>query len=155
LGEALGSLLERGLAVVAYSVMDTAFSRGGASRTATGGALSTDDAREPSQEAQERATLGAAEAIFDRFCEQVCLSPEPRVQARLSWLLDNGASGKAGSGVSLCVSTAAAALLCPKTSACLASDPDLLAMAGAVLARHGGSRGVDDSGDDGGGGGDG
>ncbi|CBJ30077.1 hypothetical protein Esi_0173_0017 [Ectocarpus siliculosus] len=72
LGEALGSLLERGLAVVAYSVMDTAFSRGGSSRTATGGALSTDHAREPDQEAQERAFLGTAETVFDRFCEQGC-----------------------------------------------------------------------------------
>ncbi|CAN0235762.1 unnamed protein product, partial [Ectocarpus sp. 4 AP-2014] len=71
LGEALGSLLERGLAVVAYSVMDTAFSRGGSSRTATGGALSIDHARELDQEAQERAVLGTAETVFDRFCEQV------------------------------------------------------------------------------------
>ncbi|CAN0554667.1 unnamed protein product, partial [Ectocarpus sp. 12 AP-2014] len=131
LGEALGSLLERGLAVVAYSVMDTAFSRGGSSRTATGGALAIDHAPEPDQEAQERAVLGTVETVFDRFCEQVRLSPEVRIQARLSWLLDSGASGKAGSSVpasssSVCVSTAAAALLCPKASACLGADPDLM-----------------------------
>ncbi|CAB1109957.1 unnamed protein product [Ectocarpus sp. CCAP 1310/34] len=147
LGEALGSLLERGLGVVAYSVMDTAFSRGLSSRAATGGTLSIDHAREPDQEAQERAILGTAETVFDRFCEQVRLTPEVRIQARLSWLLDSGAPGKAGSSVpasscSVCVSTAAAALLCPKASACLAADSDLLAMAGAVLATHGSSRGA-------------
>lgn len=52
--------------------MDTAFSRGGSSRTATGGVLSIDHARENDQEAQERTILGAAESVFDRFCEQVC-----------------------------------------------------------------------------------
>lgn len=57
---------------VLLSVMDTAFSRGRSSRTATGGALSIDHARETDQEAQERAVLGTAETVFDRFCEQVC-----------------------------------------------------------------------------------
>lgn len=39
----------------------------------------------------------------------------------------------------LSVSTAAAAVLCPRTSACLAADSDLLALAQKILARFGGS----------------
>jgi len=42
---------------------------------------------------------------------------------------------------SLCVSTAAAALVRPRASACLAADPDLVALAGATLAKLGESGG--------------
>lgn len=79
--------------------------------------------------------------------QQVRLPPEPRIQARLSWLLDNGASSAVSGGgdgnggsvaSSLYVSTAAAAFLCPRTSACVAADPDLLAIAKSILAKYGG-----------------
>lgn len=55
------------------------------------------------------------------------LSPAPRAQARLSWLLDNQ------SGVEGALSRAAAALLCPRTVACLSSDPDLVSLAGEAI----------------------
>lgn len=51
----------------------------------------------------------------------------------------------------LCVSTAAAALVRPRASACLAADPDLVALAGATLAKLGESGGA--GGDSGAGGG--
>ncbi|CAN0268566.1 unnamed protein product, partial [Hapterophycus canaliculatus] len=89
--------------------------------------------------------LNRAETMLEQFCKQVRLSPEPRVQARISWLLDHGAHAAKRVSSSLSVSIAAAALLCPRASACLAADPDLLALAGAVLAtyRAGGGGGRD------------
>ena len=100
------------------------------------------------------------------------MSPESRVQARISWLLDNGtqtavnaiATGSSGGGGGggdcpaprslVFVSTAAAALLRPRASACLAADPDLVALAGATLAKfgRGGGRSGAGGGDGGGGG---
>lgn len=79
---------------------------------------------------------------------QVNLSPESRTQARLSWLIDHRAT------VINALSSAAATLLCPRAAAYLAADPDLLALAGAALAGHGGGycRGGDRGGDGGGGG---
>lgn len=40
---------------------------------------------------------------------------------------------------SLCISTAAAAFLCPRISACLEADPELLALSKAILSKFGGS----------------
>lgn len=80
---------------------------------------------------EERALLDRAERSFDLFCEKVCLPPALRLQARLSWLLDNRAAVKGA------VSTAAAALLCPQAKAFLAKDPDLMGRAAAAIADDG------------------
>ncbi|CAN0204555.1 unnamed protein product, partial [Scytosiphon promiscuus] len=145
LGDAVCSLLDRGLAVVAYSVVNAAYLRGVSSIKGREGAGTGDQDHGAQQEREDRALLDRAETSLDQFCKQVRLSPEFRVQARLSWLLDRGANTAAavsgGASSSLCISTAAAALLCPRASACLAADPDLLALAGAVLATHSGGGG--------------
>lgn len=91
------------------------------------------------------------------------MSPESRVQARICWLLDSGTptavtNTSGGSGCPpprslLFVSTAAAALLRPRASAYLATDPDLVALAGAILAKFGEGGGGDGDGHSRGGGG--
>lgn len=80
---------------------------------------------------EERALLERAERSFDRFCEKVGLAPALRLQARLSWLLDNRGTVRGA------VSAAAAALLCPRAEAFLAEDPDLMGRAAAAIADGG------------------
>lgn len=80
---------------------------------------------------EERTLLDRVERSFDRFCEKVSLPPALRLQARLSWLLDNRATVRGA------VSAAAAALLCPRAEAFLAEDPELMARAAAAIADGG------------------